>query len=70
MSLRMMFVYTGQTEDAFRAAWATTGKKLERGKSCVRFRKVGDLALDVIAGWIRDATVDKFVATYESGRMR
>lgn len=68
MSLHMMFVYTGQSEDAFRAAWGATGKKLDMGKSCVRFKKVDDLALDVIAEWIRNATVDKFVATYEAGR--
>ena len=40
----------------FRDAWAKTGKKLDMGKSCIRFKRVDDLALDVIGeGHPRDA---------------
>ncbi|MCW5965852.1 MAG: DUF1801 domain-containing protein [Bryobacterales bacterium] len=70
MSLYMMCVYEGQSEEAFRAAWAATGKKLDMGKSCVRFRKVDDLALDVIGEWIRNVPVKNFVTSYEAGRRR
>ena len=31
----------------FRKAWARTGKKLDMGKSCVRFRSADDLDLDL-----------------------
>lgn len=70
MSLYLMCVYAGHNEEEFRAAWAATGKKLDMGKSCVRFRKVDDLALDVIAEWISRVPVEKFVASYETGRRR
>ena len=54
MSLYMMCVY-GDTphSDWFRKAWTKTGKKLDMGKACIRFKKVEDLALDVIAEAIR-----------------
>jgi len=35
-------------EESFRARWAETGKKLDMGKACVRFKKLADLPLDVI----------------------
>src|SRR5712692_7177253 len=46
MSLYLMCVYGHEPSAVwFRAAWAKTGKKLDMGKSCVRFKKVEDLAL-------------------------
>lgn len=54
MALYLMCIY-GDTPLAswFREAWAKTGKKLDMGKACVRFKKVDDLALDVIGEAIR-----------------
>jgi Domain of unknown function (DU1801) len=49
----------------FAAAWATTGRKLDMGKSCIRFKKVDDLAPDVIAEAFRRQTLAGFVAMYE-----
>lgn len=66
MALYMMCVYAGQNEEAFREAWKASGKKLDMGKSCVRFKKVDDLALDVIGEWIRGVPVAQFVADYEA----
>ena len=37
----------------FREEWAESGKKLDMGKSCIRFKKIEDLALDVIGASIR-----------------
>ena len=54
--------------DWFRTAWAKTGKKLDMGKSCIRFKKLDDLALDVIAESFRRMSTDKFVALYEAAR--
>ncbi|MCC6130446.1 MAG: DUF1801 domain-containing protein, partial [Acidobacteria bacterium] len=49
MSLYLMCVYgDSEQEKWFREEWAKTGKKLDMGKSCVRFKKVEDLALGVI----------------------
>ena len=54
MSLYLMCVYADSAHSEwFRQAWARTGKKLDMGKACVRFKKVDDLALDVIGEAIR-----------------
>jgi hypothetical protein len=50
----------------FNAAWKKTGKKLDMGKSCIRFKKVDDLALDVIAEAIRRMPVEKYIEIYET----
>ena len=50
----------------FRDAWAKTGKKLDMGKSCIRFKKLDDLALDVIGEAIKRMPVKKYIAYYES----
>jgi Domain of unknown function (DU1801) len=62
MSLYLMCVY-GQAPLAqwFREAWAKTGKKLDMGKACVRFKKVEDLALDVIGEAIRRVPVKRYL---------
>ena len=50
----------------FHEAWAKTGKQLDMGKSCIRFKKAEDLALDVIGEAIRRVPARKFIAYYES----
>jgi hypothetical protein len=65
MSLYVMPVY-GEGDDWFQKAWAKSGKKLNMGKSCIRFRKVDDLALDVIAEAIRRMPAKKWIQVYES----
>lgn len=53
-----------------REGFAGAGKKLDMGKSCVRFRKLDDLALDVIGGAVADMDPDEFIANYEEARRR
>jgi len=61
MSLYLMSVYCGCTGESaagkhaqsFRQAWAKTGKKPDIGKACIRFKRVEDLALDVIGEAIK-----------------
>lgn len=66
-SLYLMNVYGDEPlEQRFQAAWAKSGKKLDMGKSCIRFRKIEDLALDAIAGAIRGTTVATYIAKYEA----
>src|SRR6188768_1194151 len=65
MALYMMCQYVyGSGENSFRAAWTRTGKKLDMGKSCIRFKRVDDLALDLIAEAIRATPVDKHIKFY------
>ncbi|MEK7468749.1 MAG: DUF1801 domain-containing protein [Planctomycetota bacterium] len=65
-SLYLMCVY-GDTEHAawFRREWAKTGKKLDMGKSCIRFQSAEDLALDVIGEAIRRVPAAKYIAAIE-----
>lgn len=53
-------------EDAFKKA----GKKLDMGKSCVRFDDAEDLPLDVIGKVVASIPPDKWVAIYESSHPR
>lgn len=69
MSLYLMGVYTDEgTANRFREAYLKTGKKLDMGKSCVRFKKLEDLPLDLLAQVIREVSVDEFIAMYERSR--
>lgn len=65
MSLHLMGLYGGTEEETrFRAAWAKTGKKLDMGKCCIRFKKLDDLALDVIAESIRRMPAKKYIERF------
>ena len=71
MSLYLMGVYGDEgTATWFRKRWAETGKRLDMGKSCVRFRHLDDLPLDLIGKVIARASVDDFIAAYERARAR
>lgn len=48
----------------FRKAWKKTGKKLDMGVACIRFKKVEDLPLELIGKAVKDLTVKKFIANY------
>ena len=66
MSLYMMSVYgDGEELKKFEQAWAKSGKKLNMGKSCIRFKKVDDLALEVLAAAIKRTTVKRCIEHYE-----
>ena len=72
MSLHLMSVYCGcegggETAHArwFREAWARTGKKLDMGKACIRFKKLEDLPLEVIGEAIRRVSAKKYIEHYE-----
>jgi hypothetical protein len=66
MSVYLGCVYGPKREKPFREAWAKSGKRLDMGKSCVRFRKLDDLALDVIGEAIRRVPARAFIKEYES----
>jgi hypothetical protein len=66
MSIYLMSVYGPESDLAwFVDAWAATGKKLDMGKSCIRFKRVEDLALDVIGEAIRRMPVKTWIEQYE-----
>lgn len=68
MSLYMMGIYaSGEVRARFESAWARSGKKLDMGKSCIRFKNVEDLALEVVAEAIRELPARAYIAAYEAG---
>lgn len=64
MSLYLMSVY-GDNEHKFRMAYRKTGKKLDMGKSCVRFKSFDDLPADLIAQTVASLKPEEFIARYE-----
>jgi hypothetical protein len=64
MSVYLCTVYF-EGEKWFREQWAKTGKKLDMGKSCVRFKKLDDLALNVVGAAIAKFSVARYIELYE-----
>ena len=54
----------------FEQAYRATGKRMDMGKSCVRFRRLEDLPLEVIGEAIARHPVSDFVDLYHRGRRR
>lgn len=70
LSLYLMGVYGDeQNEDRLERAFADAGKKMDMGKSCLRFKSVEDLPLEAIADIIASTSVDEFISRYESNRL-
>jgi hypothetical protein len=66
MALYLMGCYGDEAQSAwFRDAWTAAGKKLDMGKSCVRFKRIEDVPLDVVALAIARVPVAEFVARFE-----
>ena len=67
MAIYLFCVYISEAQQRwFREAWLKTGKKLDMGKSCLRFKKIDDVALDVLGKVIKRTPAKKFIAHYES----
>lgn len=66
-SLHLMGLYMNPDElKWFTQAWKASGKKLDMGKACVRFKKLDDVALDVVGEAFRRVSADAWIATYEA----
>jgi uncharacterized protein YdhG (YjbR/CyaY superfamily) len=71
LAVYLMGVYQGGPEEAwFRQQYADRGLKLDMGKSCVRFRRLEELPLDVLGEVIAMTPVHEFIARYEDSRRR
>ena len=67
MALYLNGVY-GDRETDFRERFVASGKKLDMGKSCVRFTTLDKLPLDVIAAEVARVDPDSLIAQYEDAR--
>ena len=71
MAVYLSAIYSDEDERVvFEDAYRATGKRFDVGKSCVRFRKLEDLPLDVIGDAVAKVSVERFIETYEAGRAR
>jgi Domain of unknown function (DU1801) len=66
---------TGVYQDAERRKWLErefkkAGKKLDMGKSCLHFKRLEDLPLDVIAQAIGGTPPEKLIEQYEASRKK
>ena len=79
LSLYLMSLHGGPADDPhlawFLAAWKKSGKKLEMGKACIRFKRVEDVPLEVIGEAIRRMPARKYIervgkalAAYQAGK--
>ena len=69
VSLYLMNVYGDrETERWFMDGYRASGKRLDMGKSCVRFRTIDDLPLDLVGEAVARTPVDEYIALYEKAR--
>jgi uncharacterized protein YdhG (YjbR/CyaY superfamily) len=69
MALYLMCIYGDEEHRRwFEGAWTKTGRKLDMGKGCVRFKRLEDVPLEVVAEAIARVPVAEFVARYEATR--
>jgi hypothetical protein len=67
MALHLCSVYgDSKTAQWFRKAWEGAGKKLDMGKACVRFKRLGDVPLEVVGQVIARTPVADYIARIES----
>jgi hypothetical protein len=69
MAIYLMSVYGDkQLRSWFEKAYKATGKKLDMGQSCVRFKQLDALPLHVIGEAVSKVTVDQYVEGYRKIR--
>ena len=66
-TIYLLNVY-GDREKWFKGEYRKTGKKLDMGKSCVRFKTLDDLPLELIGEAIRTSPVDDLIELFSKDR--
>jgi hypothetical protein len=59
-----------EIQEWFETEFKKSGKKLDMGKSCVRFKRLDDLPLDLIAKVIARTSVEEYIKMYEKARAK
>jgi len=68
LSLYLTGVYIdAEARQAFETAYQATGKQMDIGKSCVRFRKLDDLPLELIGQSVAAMEMHEFVERVKQG---
>lgn len=70
MALYMNNLYSDpKLNEWFKNEFAKAGKKLDMGKSCVRFKKLDDLSLEVIGKAVAATSPQDFIDFYENAKI-
>ena len=68
-SLYLMAVYGSRSvRQQFESDYALSGRRMDIGKSCVRFRSLDDLPLDAVARAVSAVTLEEFITMHEQGQ--
>lgn len=71
MSLYLMNIYGDtEVEQWFVERYRASGKKLDKGKSCVRFKSLSDLPLSLVGEAITRTSVAQFIDLYGASRRK
>ena len=71
MVLHCIALYMNPTLSTwFTSEYKKSGKKLDMGKGCVRFKKLEDLALDVVGRTVARVSVEGHIANYRAARAK
>lgn len=66
MSVYLMGIYgSDELRADFERSYRASGKRMDIGKACVRFRTLDDLPLDVVANAIGALTIEEFIAMHD-----
>jgi hypothetical protein len=69
MALYLMGLYSSEPEVAwFSQQYAERGMKLDMGKSCVRFKRLDQVPLDVVGEVIAKIPPARYIERYEASR--
>jgi hypothetical protein len=71
MSLYLMNVYSDPAvESWFTKRWMASGKRLNKGKACIRFKRLEDVPLEVIGEAISRTSLEDFIERDEQSRKK
>jgi len=69
VSVHLMNIYASpETQKWFVDSYKATGKRMNMGKSCVRFKKLEDLPLELIGEAVGKTPMEDWIAVYEASR--
>ena len=68
-SVYLMNVYGDpKKEKELKESFERTGKKLNMGKSCLRFRKLEDIPMDIIGETVASTSMADYISSYRATR--
>ena len=69
MAVYLHSIYTNEDDaEWFQQAYVATGKKLDMGKSCVRFKKLDQVPVELIGEAIARVSIEQFLDYYNASK--